>query len=139
MEEFKNGLRLDNLYLQLTILVILAIFDVIMTMIGLNMGLTEKNPLWLRLGEDVFIFRMVTGALFTGLFGLVGERYPDSSLYRSCRKALIIGIIITGIIVIINGVQILWVVKESYDVLVVVGMVIVGVGIGFGYHGPDHW
>ena len=111
MEKFKNSVRLTaNIRLQLTILVILAVFDVIMTAIGLNIGLSEKNPLWVRLGSDVYIFRMVTIALFVGLFGLVGERYPESILYRACRKALIISIIITGIIVFFNGIQILWLV-----------------------------
>ena len=38
-----------DLRLQLAVLLILALFDVIMTMIGVNVGLSEENPLWVRL------------------------------------------------------------------------------------------
>lgn len=117
MEKCKDRLGIvANVKLQLAILLILAIFDVIMTMIGMNIGLHEKNPLWMRLGEDMYLFRVVTIALFVGFFGLAGQ-YPESTLYRACKKALIVGIIIIGLVVALNTLQILWAAKESYSVV----------------------
>ena len=113
MEKFKNSVRVAaNLRLQLAILLILAIFDVIMTMLGLNIGLSEANPLWVRLGRDIYILRLMTVSFFIGFFALVGERYPYSTFYRASRKALVISIIITGIVVLFNAIQIFWAVQE---------------------------
>ncbi len=83
-----------------------------MTMLGLNIGLSEANPLWERLGRDIYIIRLMNVSFFIGFFAIIGERYPYGTFYRACRKALVISIIITGFIVFFNAFQIFWAVKE---------------------------
>ena len=96
---------MSDIRLQLAILLILAVVDVVMTMIGLNMGFVEQNPLWGRLGEDIYVFRMATVAIFLGVFGLASGN-PDGQLYRACRKALVIGLVVMGLVSIVNMIQI---------------------------------
>ena len=106
MEKPKNGVqRIADIRLQLAFLLILAVSDVIMTMIGLSIGFVEQNPLWGHLGESVYVFRMTTIAIFLAIFGLASGN-PDGRLFRACRKALVIGLVVMGLVLVLNMAQI---------------------------------
>ncbi len=110
---FRDCVRITaDIRLQLAILLILAVFDVIMTVVGLNMGFVEQNPLWRHLGESVYVFRMATIAIFISILGLASKN-QDGRFYRACRKALVIGLVVVGLVSIINVIQIAMALKVS--------------------------
>jgi hypothetical protein len=52
-------------------LLTLSLIDMGLTAIGIVVGASEMNPLMATMGKDIFIFRMVTVALFIGAYAWI--------------------------------------------------------------------
>ena len=61
---------------QLLALFILTMMDIGLTVTGFATGATEMNPLFGRIGTDVFQFRMISFTVFVILYALLADKYP---------------------------------------------------------------
>ncbi len=80
---------------------LLTMFDAGLTLVGLNLGVTELNPLIESVGSDIFEFRMATVAIFIILYALLAEKYPWGT-----SRALWLVLIIMSFVVLWNVVAI---------------------------------
>jgi hypothetical protein len=78
-------------------LLTLSLIDMGLTAIGIVVGASEMNPLMATMGKDIFIFRMVTVALFIGAYALLVEHFP-----WACKRALWIVLILMSFVVLWN-------------------------------------
>lgn len=82
-------------------LFVLALVDIGLTMIGLNLGLIELNPMFEYMGWTIFEFRMATVGIFIGLFGLLSEKF-----HWAFSRALWLVLAIMALVILWNMIQI---------------------------------